>query len=287
MFESWFILALLSIFAITGAELSQKISLTQKVKLSAITNNFFVSILIGAIGIALAFIFKQIPTSLDLEFFVGLIIVGTAYFLGATFYYTSYKSNSASISIILQSISIVVSTILGIIVFNESTGLQKFIGIAIILFAIVYVNYSKQFKFDKYNAFALLGGMIFGIAYTLDKYLSLDTNPLFYIGVLAPTAAFIGLIIKPRLILSETKNLKFIHFKSMLFAGFFIATYQILTFFSYSKGGSVGVVDALNNTSLFLVIIFEIIVFKNREMLGKKLISATLVLIGIILLSGV
>ena len=73
------------------------------------------------------------------------------YFVGGTLFYTSFKSNSPSISVILGNVSSIVSMILGIIIFNEDFTIYKVIGISLILIAVVLVNLPFKGRIDKYN----------------------------------------------------------------------------------------------------------------------------------------
>jgi len=51
---NWYFFAILSVFALAGAEFSQKIALSHKANISAVTNNFFVWIFQGIGGIIIA-----------------------------------------------------------------------------------------------------------------------------------------------------------------------------------------------------------------------------------------
>ena len=76
-------------------------------------------------------------------------------------------------------------------------------------------------------------------------------------------------------------------FKPILASAFFGTLFNFFTFMSYKNSGNVGVVDAMNNSSIFIVILFEIFLLNDRTNLLKKLISAGVVTIGIGLLSTV
>lgn len=166
---TWLLFAFLSLFALVGSELSQKISLTGKKNLSAITNNFYVWTFQGIGGLVLALALGGFLIPTDTQVWLKLLLNGVIYFIAGTLYYTSYKANSASISIILGSFSAIVSTSLGILFLGEEFSLLKLLGVALVLAGIAYVNYSKELKFSLPNLYALGGGIAFGIAYTVDK----------------------------------------------------------------------------------------------------------------------
>ena len=138
MTTSWYVFALLSVIALAGAELSQKIALTHKANISAITNNFFVWIIQGIGGLFIVMLFQESNFSLFTIPWIRLLVVGLLYFAGGSLYYTSFKANSASVSMILVSVSVVISTTLGILFFGESTDILKFVSISLILSSIIF-----------------------------------------------------------------------------------------------------------------------------------------------------
>ncbi len=284
--QLWFIYALLSVLVIAGSEISQKISMTQKVNISSITNNFFVWTLQGFGGLILSILFRNFDVNWSIHDLYKLILVAIIYFIGGTYYYNSYKSNSLSISLIILNVSIIISTTLGIIFFKESTYITKFIGIFMILFAIFLVNYKYGKKFDKYNMHALIGGICFGIAYSLDKSFINNTSPMFYVSLLSFSVAIVSLLLKYKHITTEVKNLKSKNFVPIIMTSIFGTLFNTFTFLSYSKGGNVGTIDAMNNSSIFLIILFEIFIFKDKSNMKKKILGALIVTLGIALLSS-
>jgi drug/metabolite transporter (DMT)-like permease len=278
---TWFVFALLSIFVLAGSEISQKISLTQKVNISAVTNNFFVWTFQGIAGLVLALLFNQIHLDITPTLLLKLLALGIVYFLGGTFFYSSFKGNSPSISVILGSISVVISSTLGIIFFNESTNNFKFLGLALILSSILFLNLNKSEKLNKFNLLALAGGTCYGLAYTLDKSFVLQLNPIFYISLLCFTVALVSITLRSKQIISEAKTLKIQNYYPMLMSAFFGTLFNLFTFLAYSKGADVGIVDAMNNSSIFLIILIEILFLNDRTSLKRKLLCATLATVGI------
>ena len=285
--QSWFIFSLFSIFVLAGSEISQKISLTQKVSISAITNNFYVWTFQGIVGIILALLLGQFNTNLDSGSLIKLAIIGIIYFAGGSLYYSSYKGSSASISLILMSISVVISSTLGTILLGDVFTAGKIVGIVLILLAIVFLNLNSKEKINKYNVLALLGGMCFGVAFTIDKSFVSTLSPFMYLGLLCLTVAIVSLIFGIKLIIKETKTLVKKNVLPILSSGTFFSAFNLFTFFAYKNGANVGVADAMNNSSVFLVILAEVLFLKDRTNLKRKIISATMAILGIILIGVV
>jgi len=279
----WLILTILSVFAVALADIAQKITLTNKINISAITNNFYLWLSISVMALITSLIFKfKLPTDfiLTIPIMLKFVINGLCYFVAGSFYYQSYKGNSVALSVILASVTSIVTTIAGILFFAESTALLKFIGSGLILVAIIVVNYTKNQKLDKYNIYALSGGILYGISYSLDKDLVGSMNPLIYQAIICFLVAFFSLIFRPKLIFKETKLIDKIAIKSMLGAAFLFYLFQVCLFNAYKYGGEVGKISFISNTSIFLVFILEMILLKNTSNLFKKIIGSIIVFSG-------
>ena len=286
MLSMWFVFALLSLISLSGSEICQKISLTQKIKISAVTNNFVVWTLQGVGGLIVALLLGQLHWSLPADKILNLGAVAMAYFLGGTLFYTSYKGNSPSISIILGSVSIVISTTLGIIFLREPVFLIKLLGAGLVLVSIVILNYKKVDRLNKNNVLALFGGMCYGVAYTLDKSLVLATSPVMYVAMLCFSVAISSLVFQVKPILAELQDLKIRNYYPMIFSALFGTMFNFFTFSAYGWGGNVGAVDAINSSNVFGVILLEIVLLKDRKNLAKKAICAGMAVVGLVLLSN-
>ncbi|MFH2085286.1 MAG: EamA family transporter [bacterium] len=284
--QLWLVYSLLSVLSLAGSEISQKISLTQKVDISAITNNFFVWTFQGIIGLVLALLLGQFSLSLPTTMIWKLVMISFIYFAGGTAFYTSYKGNSPSISIIFGTISVVISSLLGAIFLNDLyTGL-KVVGIMLILSAIIFLNYKRTEKLSKYNLYAVIGGICFGVAFTLDKSMATTISPFMYLGLMCLGVAVVSAITSFKLIRQETSKLTSKNFIPMLSSASFGSSFNLLTFFAYRNGANVGVADAINNTTVFFVILLEIILLKDKENLTKKILAAIIAILGVILIGA-
>lgn len=200
--------------------------------------------------------------------------------MGGSFYYQSFKSNSVSISAVLATISSVITTTLGIIFFNESTNIYKFIVAFIVFLAIIIVNYQKKLQFDKYNFYALLGGLFYGVAYTSDKYFVLTSSPDFYQIMLCFSVGMASFIFRPKQIISELRLFQKKLIPSIVSSVVFFFLYQKFLLQALSIGGEVGKIDVLNNTTIFVVILLEVFLLKERKNLKKKIFAAVVATVG-------
>lgn len=282
--QNWFLYALISMVALAGADIAQKISLTRKENIDAVTNNLFVWTTMSVISLMALLIFAPSSIEFSKVNFPLLLITGTVGFVSGALFYGSFKGNSPSTSIILSNASILITTVLGIMFFAENSGYEKILGVSLIIAAIVIVSYSGKEKLDKYNVLALLGGVGFGFAFTLDKFFVLELNPLFYVFLMSVSIALSCLVFGFKTILKDLKVMSSGSFLPILIAASAFFFYNLFSFLSYDSGGNVGVVTAMNQATVFLVILFEIVILKDRANLNRKILGAIVALIAVLIL---
>ncbi|MFZ2188736.1 MAG: EamA family transporter [Candidatus Moraniibacteriota bacterium] len=229
---------------------------------------------------------NQVFSIFNPTIFPKVLLVTFISSISMVLYLKSFKVKNISISAIFISFSAIVSTSLGIIFFSESTSYLKFIGIGLILVAIVVANY-KNAILEKNHFYGLAASVIFGISYTLDKSIILDIHPLVYIFWAFTMVALWGLVLGGRSVINSIKGKKLNAYRPIIISGIGYFLFNFFTFTAYKFGGEVGRVDAINNSQIFLIILFEFFVLKHTEGIIKKLISAGLAIGGIIILGTV
>jgi drug/metabolite transporter (DMT)-like permease len=282
---AWFILSIGSIAFLAGAELAAQKILTRKESLSP-TVSAVLGYSLQAL-MTLPFLLLLPPADrfriFEADVFIKYIAVVLIGALGAIVYLQSFKVKNISISIIFGSLSVVVSTALGIIFFHESTGLMKFIGIGLILFAIFILNF-RNASLEKNHFYGLLSGILYGAAYYLDKSIVQAVHPLAYIFWVYAGLAVCTFFINPiKTVKSlQAKSSGLVKLVVVSSTGFIL--YNLLTFFSYTVGGEVGKIDAINNSEVFLIVLFEYFILKQKTSIARKLITTLIAFIGVMLL---
>lgn len=285
MIESWVYYICISIAGLVFAELLQKVSLSHKSDISSETNNFLVWSVVSLTGLISSIFFNQFElVELEYSHFFYLAVIGIVYFWAGTLFYASFKGISVGEGSTLLTISVAFSTILGVTFLGEQAGLDTAIGISLILISIAVLNYERGFKINKFALLALGGGIIYGLAYTLDKFLVLKTSPYFYLFIFALSITISSLVFKSKTIVKEVKTIRGSHWLVILFAGLAFGVYNLFTFFAYEQGASVGVANALNLTSVFWILSGEYIFLKARKATIRKLVAASIAVIGVTLL---
>lgn len=282
---SWFAFSLVSVFALALAELTQQYLLNKKAFdeiTSAVLTFFFQAVftipIIFLLGLQNEFFIVLSP-----EILPFLIIVGIASSAGVVYYLKGLTVQNISISGILVASSVAVSTTLGILFFAESTNFLKFLGIALVLIAIISLNI-KNVQLEKNHAFALLSGVMFGFVFTLDKKIVQTVHPIVYLFWSFFLIAAIVTARHPKKIFRVVKTTKLAEYTPILVSGIGYFLYNFATFTAYSLGGEVGRIDAINNSQVFLIILFEYFILKHTEGLFRKIITAIVALAGVVLL---
>jgi drug/metabolite transporter (DMT)-like permease len=286
---AWFYLSLLSVFALAAAELIQQRLMNLKNALnertSAVLTFLFQSIL-ALIIILLSPLRDQIFSIFYQEIIFKVLAVAIIASFSMIFYLKSFKVKNISISTIFISCSAIVSSVLGVIFLNESWHALKFLGIFLVLFAIFILNF-KNFNLEKNHYYGLLAGLLFGISYTIDKSIVISINPLVYLFWAFFLVSAFGFILNPQNVINSIKGKAFNSFKLVFISGTGYFLYNFFTFTAYKMGGEVGRIDAINNSQIFLIIIFEFFILRNKQSIKRKLITAMIAVAGILILGFV
>ncbi|MBI2414590.1 EamA family transporter [candidate division WWE3 bacterium] len=284
---TWFIFSLLSITALATAELAQQHLLHSEGHFKERTSTILVFlvqaililpfILLSGLKDQLFIIFNSLST---LPYIIFVAILGSFSML---FYLKSFRVENISISSIFISLSTVVSTTLGIIFFQEGFYLYKLLGIALILLAIISLNY-KNFQLEKNHYYGLIAGLMFGLSYTLDKRVIFDVHPAIYLFWVCLLVALFGFLINSKVVVESIKSARFFHYKPIVLSGVGYLIYNFCTFMAYSVGGEVGRIDAINNSQVFLIILFEYFIYKHKDGVARKFITAGIAFSGVLIL---
>ncbi len=284
MFENWFALTLFSLIFMAGVELFYKSYIEQNQNVSAnllgvVTNGLMIPFAMIIVVSNNSFTLSGAPW--------GLIIFECAiYVLAAAFYLESYKTVSASIATILGTTSAIVSTIIGIGLFGESVTLEKFVGIGLIIASIIILNWERSKIHAKGYFLALMGGVLFGIGFIVDKHIiAVVSYPIDMFQLIIPFIAIpLKIMIEPRRVVEKLSSIKV---SSLPYAVGAAATMVIafkLTYMAYAVGGEAGKIDAINNFVVYIIILGEVLFLKDRSNLLKKCVCAGIGILGIWLL---
>lgn len=190
----------------------------------------------------------------------------------------------ASTFSMLKQLSTTFMIFAGLIFFKEEFILTKFIGAMLIIFSNVLIFYKKgKFEFNKYILLGVLANITFTIALFLDVNISDNFNLPFYVALTLIIPALLIMIferIKPSEIINElvTGNKKAIFITAISWGILIVAqlrAYQL---------GNVTVIAPLCALTVILNVIVGHLFFNEKDNLLRKIISAILIIISIILI---
>ena len=190
----------------------------------------------------------------------------------------------ASTFSMLKQLSTTFMIVAGLLFFKEEFVLSKFIGAMLIIFSNILIFYKKgKFKFDKYILLGILANITFTIALFLDVNISDNFNLPFYVALTLIIPALLIMIferIKPSQIKEEfvKGNKKAIIITAISWGVMIIAqlrAYQL---------GNVTIVAPLCALTVILNVIVGYLFLNEKDNLLRKIISAILIIISIILI---
>lgn len=139
---------------------------------------------------------------------------------------------------------------------------------------------------EKNHLYGLLSAGLFGICYTLDKSIvgRTDLNIFVYIFWSYPLVAFWAFLVNPNEIIGALKSKSVADFKPIIISAAAYLMFNVFTFMAYAYDAEVGKVDAINNSQVFLIILFEYFVLKHSRGWRRKLLAAAVAYCGVFIL---
>lgn len=224
----------------------------------------------------------KFPTDISIYIMLGMTII---------FYTIADRLNTqvmsgieASTFNMLKQLSTAFMIFAGLIFFKEEFVLAKFIGAMLIIFSNILIFFKRgKFEFNKYVLLGILSNISFTIALFLDVNISENFNLPFFVATTLIVPAVL-IIIFERIKPSEIKRewiegnkkaivVTAISWGTSIFAQ--LRAYQL---------GNVTVVAPLCALSVILNVIVGYLFLKERDNLLRKIISAILIIISILLI---
>ena len=258
-----------------------------KIATKSLTNSGALTVLIeftGAISVLCAIPFFEIkfPTDIKVYILLGLSII---------FYTIVDRLNTVvrsgmetSTFSVIRQLSTVFMIFSGIIFLKEPFILSKFIGAILIVISNILVFYKRgEGKYDKY----LILGIVANILYTVALFLDVNISENFTLPIYASLTLGI-----PSILIFIFERIKFKELKkefengnkkAIIITG--IAwSFSIVAILKAYQLGSASIVAPLASLTVILNVIVGYFLSKEKDNIPKKIISAILVILGIILI---
>lgn len=239
---------------------------------------------IGTVTVLFAIPFFEMKFPTDPKVYIFLTLAIVFYAINDRLNTTVRSGMEASTFSIIKQLSSVFMIFAGILFFKEEFILNKFIGAILIILSNVLIFYKKErTKPNKYVLLGILANLFYAIALFLDVNISESFNLPIYVAIsLGLPTILIALAerIKPKEIINEFK----VGNKSAILLTAITWSYMILAQLRAYQLGNVSIVAPLCALTVILNVIVGYIFLKEKDNLVRKIISAFLIILGIILI---
>lgn len=217
---------------------------------------------------------------------INLIVLTVFYSLANLCIFFAFKHAEAAEVTILLSSSTVWSVIAAVILLGERMKLQNLFGIFLIVCGVLAINYTKShWKLNKGHLFALVGAVLFGIAFVNDAYIitRYESIPSYMVMAFA-LPGIMTLVYSP----SSVKKIK--HFgqlkvlKNLLICSGFYALSALTIFTAFKIGGKASIISPIQQTSLIFTVFFSYVFLKEKDKMLPKIIGTALAFAGVLFL---
>lgn len=279
--NNWLLYVLL--YLVFATIFTQFFKVTTKTLKNAGALTILLQIVAGIISLLLCPLFEfKFPT--DISVYIMLAISIIFYAITDRVNTTVRSGIEASTFSMLKQLSTTFMIFVGLIIFKEDFILTKFIGAMLIIFSNVIIFYKKgKFEFNKYILLGILANISYTVALFLDVNISDNFNLPFYVALTLIIPGILIMIVE-RIKPSEIKNeLINGNKKAILITALSWGITIIVQLRAYQLG-NVTIIAPLCALTVMLNVIFGYIFLNERDNLLRKIISAILIVISIILI---
>ena len=224
----------------------------------------------------------KFPSDIKVYLFLGLSVI--FYTLSDRLNTTVRSGIEASTFNIILQLSTVFMIFAGLIFFKEPFIINKFIGAILIIVSNILVFYKKgNQKIDKYVFLGILANLSFTVALFLDVNISDNFNLPIYAGITLGVPAILIFIFEKIKIVDLKDEFINGNKKAMILTSVTWGLSIISQLRAYQLG-NVSIVAPLGALTVIINVIVRYIFLNEKDNLLKKLISALLIIIGIILI---
>ena len=279
--NNWLLYVLLYLVLATAFTQFYKVATKTLKRTGALT--VLLQMLAGLTALILCPFFEfKFPTEASFYIMLGIAII--FYAISDRINTTVRSGIEASTFSMLKQLSTTFMIFAGLIFFKEEFILTKFIGAMLIIFSNVLIFYKKgKFEFNKYILLGILANITYTIALFLDVNISDNFNLPFYVALTLIIPALLIMIferIKP----SEIKNELVNGNKKAIFITAISWGVMIVSQLRAYQLGNVTVVAPLCALTVILNVIVGYLFLNEKDNLLRKIISAILIIISVILI---
>lgn len=259
--------------------------------LQAIVVNYVVATVCGIFSVSDSIALSQLPSY---DWFWGAAFLGLLFITIFNLMALTTQRNGVAVAAVSSKMSLAIPIVFGIIVYGESTGIQKIIGILIALFAVYLTSaqpHQSQTVIKRNLLFPLLVFFGSGIIDTTLKFLETnyvsDDKTALFSATIFGFATVLGISFLLFKKITSTVNF---HFKNIIGGiALGIPNYFSIYFLikALSQHTDSAIIFTMNNIAILLVSTFLGILLFKEKLILKNWIGIALAIISIILVATV
>lgn len=281
---NWQVLIIISVISGAISLIFQRFLMLKK-QTDPIAVSIATQILI-ALLISVLLPFRQIHQPNFTHVWINLALMVVLYALGTVFRYISLKKIEVSYYTVLYQTRVLWVIALSLVFLHEKFAIYQLIGVFLLISSILLLHFQrKEIKFDLGSNMALFSAATIGIAFFNDAFIiqtGIDV-PLYL--VLAFILPALGLwVVYPRATHAIADLFNKGNIKYTLIISIFWALASLTMYYAYSIGHNASKIYSLNQISIIVTIILAIIFLKETDNIVRKMISAALSIVGVLLL---
>lgn len=287
---NWLLLTILAIVSRATLGLAQKI-LSNKVKVSPQTQAILLTTGAGILSLPLSpFIggihFRGLAAVWGLA---ALMVIAQA--IANILWFKGLERLDASTAQIAFSSILLWSTLLSVLFLHSQFSIQQFIGIAILLVAILSVQYSKtnHRAFNEGIVYVLISTALFAVFQTASAELAKTLSAGAYLLIAYIGASVIVMTVYRHKIWRDAEYIRS-HASTVLGTTLFMCStslmYFVFSYFAYKQAPDRGIVVVLLTSQVVLGVLLAIIFLKERNNVGRKVMGGILAVVAGILIKS-
>lgn len=220
----------------------------------------------------------------DINIYLTLLVVVIIYAITDRLNIEARYGLEPSTFSMLKQLSTVFLIILGIVFMHESASLLKIIGIVLIIFSNFLLTFEKgKIVINKYFVMSFISNFLFAVAMLINVGISDNFNLAIYTIITVSIPSLLIFIFECHSFIELKREFKLYDRKLFLLSAFTWAIMLISSVRAYQLGDIVLVAPLLALTSIMNAI-YEVVINKDRKKFVLKVISAVLIVIGVLLI---
>lgn len=219
------------------------------------------------------------------ELWPRMILSALLYATGSLCNFYASKHLGAGELTILNAGGAVITIILGVLVIGNSFSVQYALGTVLILLSIWVLYAGTRMKFNKGVWYAVGVAVSYAVAVINDVIIIRTYDPISFIPVMSFMPGFIILLVFHRRLKKINLFFKYSVLIHIFQYSFFYALAAITFYMALDAGAPISQLSPISRASIITTVILSALFLNERKDLVKKIISACLVSIGVLLLA--